>query len=92
MADVAEGNSTDRHGSGDGGTAAKADVTEGLFRQFLVLAQSEFEMQTVPKVADWNPSVTRYYVPCDTVSPAGSVGASASQRSPPETRTLKGRL
>ncbi|MBQ1389031.1 MAG: hypothetical protein IIY78_05330 [Clostridia bacterium] len=31
VADVAEGNSTDRHGSGDGGTAAKADVTEGLY-------------------------------------------------------------
>ena len=29
--DVTEGNSTDRHGSGDGGTAAKADVTEGLY-------------------------------------------------------------
>ena len=31
VADVAEGNSTDRHGSGDGGTVAKADVTEGLY-------------------------------------------------------------
>ena len=56
------------------------------------MQNAECGMQTVPKVADWNPSVTRYYVPCDTVSPAGSVGASASQRSPPETRVFDSQI